>query len=242
MDNALPKFIPANRLKESYIVFGHFYDIELNSGNEIKCRSVLEITCKKSQPIEPSQLSSSHPDAIVIMMNPGSSEPLAGIIEKIKQDQIVELKPSLVLAKPDITQYQIMRVMHYCDWSHVRVLNLSDIRDPDSGRFADLYKNVESVNSFKAHSIFSDVRAEQLKTYLLNKPNSIVICAWGVNSNLDPLIAQCLDRIRGMSNIAGLLRTNSTDKYFHPLPRQQIDKNRWVSQMVRCIKDLKPNG
>ena len=49
----------------------------------------------------------------------------------------------LVLTQPDNTQYQVMRVAVACGWSHVRVLNLSDLRDPKSGSFLERVNALE---------------------------------------------------------------------------------------------------
>lgn len=71
----LLEFIPAEKLKETFEVFGHFYSIDLKSGDRIDCRSVLEIVTKKSKPSDTDLLLEQVPDAIFVMMNPGSSKP-----------------------------------------------------------------------------------------------------------------------------------------------------------------------
>lgn len=61
------EFIYADTLKEKFDVLGHFYDLRI--GHEIfKCRSSLEIVSKQNR--KPSNEAA---DAVVIMMNPGSS-------------------------------------------------------------------------------------------------------------------------------------------------------------------------
>lgn len=42
----MARFIPAEGLKETCGVFGHFYSVELASKDVIECRSVLEIAEK----------------------------------------------------------------------------------------------------------------------------------------------------------------------------------------------------
>jgi hypothetical protein len=69
-------FIPANELKKKFDVFGHFYSININSENSIDCRSVLEIINKDNNVGNHDSISSMLPDAILVMMNPGSSKPL----------------------------------------------------------------------------------------------------------------------------------------------------------------------
>ena len=47
-------------------------------------------------------------------MNPGSSQPLVPVDNRIHTGAVHELRVSLVPTKPDTTQYQVMRVMHFC--------------------------------------------------------------------------------------------------------------------------------
>ena len=63
-------FIYAGELKTRFNVFGHFYDLRLG-GKVLKCRSTLDIVAA-----DISDCSTMLPDAVVIMMNPGSSRPL----------------------------------------------------------------------------------------------------------------------------------------------------------------------
>ncbi|WP_341327748.1 hypothetical protein [Methylotuvimicrobium sp. KM2] len=71
------------------------------------------------------------PDLMVVMMNPGSSYPLGGIENNSMPSK----------AKPDDTQYQIMKVMNEASFDDARILNLSDLRSPNSGV---LYKFIKS--------------------------------------------------------------------------------------------------
>ena len=79
------------------------------------------------------------PDSLVIMMNPGGSEPMKKSVENLYTYKNINLLADslksgddIVKTKPDRTQYQIMRIMEWQQWSHVRVINLSDIRNPKS--------------------------------------------------------------------------------------------------------------
>ncbi|MFQ5330032.1 MAG: DUF1643 domain-containing protein [Thermodesulfobacteriota bacterium] len=231
-------FIPAAKLKTAFEVFGHFYSVDLKSGERIECRSVLEIVTKERCPAEQDSLLTQIPDAIFVMMNPGSSQPLEEVENIIPAELVGKLDISLVPTKPDITQYQVMRVMHYCGWNHVRVLNISDMRDPKSGKFIERYKYIEEQTGFTAHSLFADERDSELQRKLTKKVGSPIICAWGVSADLDPLIERCLKKINGISTISGLLKPNSEDKYFHPLPTLQKAKEKWVNRMVAALHAL----
>jgi hypothetical protein len=152
------RFIPASKLKDGFAVFGHFYSVQVAPKRVVECRSVLEIVEAAHTPTKASVLSGREPDAIFIMMNPGSSRPLVEVINRIRAGVIHKMQVSLVPTKPDTTQYQVMRIMRHCRWRHVRVLNLSDLRCSKSGEFFKQFSRLEEDFSFDAHSVFSDRR------------------------------------------------------------------------------------
>ena len=189
------RFIPAKKLKDLYDVFGHFYTVKIAPNKIVECRSVLEIIEKADVPGKLLVLSKQKPDAVFIMMNPGSSRPLVEVDNLFHVDTIHNLPISLVPTKPDTTQYQVMRVMRHCEWGHVRVLNLSDLRCSKSGEFFKQFKRLEEEFSFDAHSVFSDRRKNELALKFTNQSAIPVIRAWGVSPHLDPLIERCLSKL-----------------------------------------------
>ena len=73
-------------------------------------RSVLEIVDRTQLDVASESLWSRPADAVVIMMNPGSSRPLeGGPIPQLSSPLAIDEK-SLVLTQPDNTQYQLMRI------------------------------------------------------------------------------------------------------------------------------------
>lgn len=82
------------------------------------------------------------PDLMVVMMNPGSSYPLDGIDNNSIPSE----------ADPDTTQQQIMKVMDAALFNYARILNLSDLRTPDSN---ELYRFLNSADSSTALYLFS---------------------------------------------------------------------------------------
>jgi hypothetical protein len=229
------RFIPAAELKNAYDVFGHFYTVEVASGLVIHCRSVLELVEKTHLPRETSLVSQLKPDAVFIMMNPGSSEPLVEVNNHIQAASIHKLPISLVPTKPDTTQYQVMRLMHYCGWHHVRVLNLSDLRCSKSIEFFKQYQKLETENSYDAHSLFSSRRERELASKLTNHTKLSVVRAWGLSSELNPLIERCLSKTPDRRQVRGLMKEGTTDKYLHPLPTLQRQKIDWVNRMVEQL-------
>jgi hypothetical protein len=234
----LLEFIPANRLKKVFEIFGHFYSVNLISGENIDCRSVLEIVTKQEKPSDIDKLLEASPDAIFIMMNPGSSRPLVDANNVISECLINQLVVSLVPTKPDTTQYQVMRVMHYCDWQHVRVLNISDMRDPKSGNFVGRYSDIENRTGFSAHSLFAANRSVESSRKLNRKPEAPIICAWGISPDLDPLIERCLNVVGDTAGLTGLKKPGTKNKYFHPLPTLQKDKEQWVTNLLTHMGKL----
>lgn len=224
------EFIRAEDLKRKFTVFGHFYSVQVAPEQLVECRSVLEIVESEFVPQKSGALSGRTPDAVFIMMNPGSSRPLAAVDNCIHARAVHKLAVSLVPTKPDTTQYQVMRVMHCCHWRHVRVLNLSDLRCSKSGLFFKQCKGLEEDHLFDAHSVFSERRADELALKLID--GIPVVCAWGVSPHLDPLIDRCRAKLTKANTVRGLLKDGTTNKFLHPLPSLQSQQMDWINRMV----------
>ena len=227
------RFIPAAELKQDFGVFGHFYSVDVGHGTVVHCRSVLELVQKADVPNDLSILSQRKPDAAFIMMNPGSSQPLVEVRQHIRANAIHRLTVSLVPTKPDTTQYQVMRLMQYCGWRHVRVLNLSDLRCTKSPEFFRQFKKIEAEQSYDAHSVFSHRRQNELSLKLTQYEDLPLVKAWGLSTELDPLIERCTSTIGGHDRIRGLIKEGTANKYLHPLPSLQKQKIDWVNRMVQ---------
>lgn len=222
-------FIPARELKSKFEVLGHFYSINVPGLEPAKCRSVLEIRSRESCSDEPA-------DAVFVMMNPGSSRPLSGEDHIVSLASISSLGDELAPAAPDTTQYQVMRVMHYLDWKYVRVINLSDLRDAQSGSFVKRYTALEKDTGIVSHSVFSSDRSHQLRRHLSRKPAAPIVCAWGVSNGLNPLISRAINALALESGVTGLVKPGQEGKYFHPLPTPQNQKVHWVNQMLAKLQ------
>jgi len=226
-------FIPAAELKQAYGVFGHFYSVVLASKEVIDCRSVLEIAENSRTSNGYEQLSQRQPDAVFIMMNPGSSKPLVETDNRLHARSIHKLAISLVPTRPDTTQYQVMRLMHFLGWGHVRVLNLSDIRSPKSAEFIKRFQRLEMESKFEAHSIFAESRREELSRKFPRSTRVPMVLAWGISDHLTPLIDRCMSRLVGRRNLRGVLEPGTTKKYRHPLPSLQKAQRHWLEQALR---------
>jgi len=188
------------KLSEKFKIIGLFYEI-----NGHKLRKYLDIKRKDS--------SQKTPDLMVVMMNPGSSFPLDGVDNNSNPSE----------AEPDTTQQQIMKVMDAASFDYARIINLSDLRTPDSN---ELYKFIKSDES-KAieHSIFSvNRKADLRKLFIKNVP---VIYGWGVNSALVPLAKLAIEALC-ISEPLGILKPKTKYSYYHPLPRIYSKQLEWV--------------
>lgn len=219
-------FIYANELNQKFSVYGHFYDLEI-SGSIFKCRSVLEILSKSAN-IEPSAT----PCAVVVMMNPGSSRPVdADYVPK--RHSVCEVtsgdwEKHLVPTRPDNAQYQIMRLMLLKGWKHVRVLNLSDLRNGNSGKFSLNFAEASELDSSSPHSLTHVRRLQELECCCADAP--IVIAAWGTTDVLREAAESFLSKmqVRGLSL--------DYPWYRYPSPYRKDQKIEWLRDALEELE------
>lgn len=226
------EFIYAKELNKEFLVYGNFYDLKLSSGQIIPCRNVLEIYRNGHHLSRRLELFSDKPDALFIMMNPGSSKPLQNkyVPPELSYKTISKqlLGQSIIKTKPDNTQYQLMRIMKAMNWDHVRVLNLSDIRETKS---KTLFEQINKLDD-PIHSIFCPERKKELKRAIVLKNHAYIICAWGVDENLLKLSNLCLDSIPGRK-ITGFLKADNL--YYHPYGRPFAKQVEWLDKIMECL-------
>jgi hypothetical protein len=226
-------FIYASTLKSQFACYGHFYEMELMTGETVSCRSVLEIVTQQIAQTDPSGISRLTPDAVVIMMNPGSSHPKDAsykpqTLTYPQRDYCREKE--LVLTQPDNTQYQIMRVAIKQGWHHIRVLNLSDLRDPKSGRFLQRVAACAEVMGGHTHSIFCDERIEECNASLRRKTDEAILLGWGQDMGLLDLAENCVNRIQNMPVVAVPSSCHPLLNA-HPSPMMQKAKLAWLERI-----------
>jgi hypothetical protein len=137
----------------------------------------------------------------------------------------------LVLTQPDNTQYQIMRIMVSKHWNHVRVLNISDLRDPKSPSFIARTQKLAALPGGDSHSLFSKARAKERIEMLRRKPGAPFILGWGQDAGLIPLAKQCLSRIEG-EKIITVPAGNDPALTAHPSPMLQSKKEEWLDAIL----------
>ena len=228
------EFLYAAELKKRYKCYGHFYELVMMSGERVKCRSVLEIVDTAIPQENPSDISEMKPDVVAVMMNPGSSHPrdIYHMDAEIAYPQAGwRARKELVLTQPDNTQYQLMRVAVAKGWRHIRVLNLSDLRDPKSGSFLQKVEGLGEMMGGHTHSIFCRERSAEYSHALLRRDRAPILLGWGQDAGLIPLAEQCLKCLEGEST-----RTVSSGVHpllnAHPSPMLQSKKLLWLDRMM----------
>lgn len=226
-------FLSADLLKEQYVVYGSFYNLNVSHEIILSCRNCLEIIDREGlDDIE-------FPEALFIMMNPGSSAPLDNksylseyFIDDIQETGEVPL--AWVLAKPDITQYQVMRVMNVKSWRYARVINLSDIREPQSRVFQANIAELKTVEPSGLHSIFAPGRAFELKKRFEINELAPIVLAWGTDTFLIDL-AKVRFNACDISNAKGVPCDKSKYLFAHASPTLQKHKERWLEKILQVV-------
>lgn len=230
-------FLYAAELKKRFTCYGHFYELILMNGERARCRSVLEIVDTTIPQEKPADISEREPDVVVIMMNPGSSHPkdIYHIDEEIEYPRREKaLRKELVLTQPDNTQYQVMRVAVHKGWNHIRVLNLSDLRDPKSGSFLQKIDALAGIMGGHVHSMFCDERTDERIHSLRRGVSTPILLGWGQDPGLIPLAETCLKQLDGEaictvpSDVHPMLNA-------HPSPMLQSKKLEWLESMVQAL-------
>ncbi len=230
---AMLDFPLAPELKKHYRCYGHFYELELPDGSLHSCRSVLEIINYQKLNDAVAALAMRQPDTVIIMMNPGSSRPLVDDYQprRVRYGYDSPEVRELVLTMPDTTQYQVMRLMHVKGWQHVRVLNLSDLRDTKSANFVQTVAELAEREGGRYHSIFCDQRLAELQG-AIRRDNWPLILAWGQVGGLQPLARMAKAAIQGQ---AGVGVEAGDDLYAHPSPMLKKHKVKWLTEILEKV-------
>ena len=228
------KFIYASELKKIYNVTAHYYDLKFKDESlktkKLKCRNLLEIKRIAVQ-------IDSNPDIVVIMMNPGSSKPADDTyIPRIyTTEEFLNLSTyERIPAKPDNAQYQIMRLMEVYKWDFVRIINLSDLRNGNSGKLEEDLNKINIIDSSHPHSITHKKRRAELNLLSKSKTNKIII-AWGSIKLLEESSSVI------MNNFANrLIGINLENPNFfkYASPYKKADKLKWLFEIQEKLDEI----
>lgn len=198
-------------------VWGCYQTLTLE-GRPWAARSRLELFRRD---LTPAQALDGTPDLVAVMMNPGGSRPLV-------PPDARGWSP----AQPDRTQLQLMKLAEAVSAAtpgaaparHLRVLNLSDLRTPQS---AELFGWLRALRDDR-HSIFSAARREECER-LLGPQTTPVLRAWGLGPSLAPLATPAVASTAGHPVLG--LREDGL-RYRHPLPQHAGRQREWLEALV----------
>ena len=238
---------------DKYVALGGFYTLKYENGRSFPCRNILEIiikNAKNSSQYSSEELLSIPLDAVFIMMNPGGGKPKNQVKSNpiVNADTIDDLnKIELVETVPDITQNQVMKIMDAKKWNRVKVINLSDYREPKSFDFYNMIKEAKFIDETHVHSIFSEKRRQELTNVFRSERDITVVVAWGVNTKLKPLIELSLDNNFIINRVGYPKEVNVRRNnlyYYHPLPWGNCAKKRWVRETIKNLDNFyrRPNN
>ncbi len=213
-------------------VWGCYQDLLLD-GRRWPARSRLELF---GQGLSAEEAISGPPDLVAVMMNPGGSRPLAAPDAR-----------GWSLAQPDRTQLQLMKLAESVGQAtpgappirHLRVLNLSDLRTPQS---AELFGWLRGLTDGR-HSVFDPSRRTECER-LLGPPGTPVLRAWGLGPALQALAEPAIAATRGHP-VLGL--SDDGLRYRHPLPQHAERQREWLAAVVLQWREtrsarLQPEG
>ncbi|WP_100398858.1 hypothetical protein [Bacillus sp. FJAT-44742] len=210
------EFTPADTLKKDFEVEGSFYNITLQNKDH-QCRNQARILRKDiNAPYTK--------DAVFILVNPGSCTPADPSIKIPAMIKDLQTLP-FVKAKPDPTQYQIMRLMNRKNWNCVYMINLSDICAGKIDLFKEKLMEFQR-NDFEAHTIFSKERKEELGRMVSDTPR--IIAGWGANKLIRELALNVLLHIdRPLFGI----KYHTHPFYKHPRPQLKEKSIAWLEEI-----------
>ena len=215
----------AKDLAPKFSFFGTYYSLKNRS-----FRSQLEIVDNSLVPLVYNDIKDYQPDAICCMMNPGGSHPTDPGYEPPSISHIKELPNSkeVVPLKPDVAQWQVCKVMMMAGWSHVRVLNLSDLREPKSKLFLEALTEIDP-----SHSVFDQSRRQELID-LVGKPKAVLI-ATSKSPQLTHLAktAESFFREEGIP----IVGVKDGEHYRYPSPPLQSHKDQYLRSVYSIINE-----
>ncbi|WP_026886841.1 DUF1643 domain-containing protein [Clostridium beijerinckii] len=236
-----PKYIklPQDKLREKYHCYGHFYTLQVKN-KLIPCRSVLEIVEASSDLDNKIDQILKKPDAIAIMMNPGGSEPdmlnEPDYIETIIDGNFFSIdfiNKTLVRAIPDTTQDRIMNIMSVREWRHVRILNLSDVREKNSTYLKEHLLKFKDASDSSVHSIFSAKRKGERDNALRIDDMPLIIFGWGTEACLEKVAEHAFKYITLNNNTKFVGIKQEKYNFYHPGRRKN-----WHDDILNQIFNL----
>ena len=120
--------------------------------------------------------------------------------------------------------------MKNTSFEYARVLNLSDLRTPDSKALYAFIKSKEAKTVH--HLIFDQSRINNFNALFVK--DVPLIYGWGVDSSLTDLAKIAIERTSHSCPV-GLRKEGKEYAYYHPLPRIYYKQVEWVEKVSQML-------
>lgn len=219
------ELVKKKELLTEFEVEASFYNVKLGD---------VVFECRNQARIKRKGFTTEKFDAIFILCNPGSCEPIMKAAVPYLDPRRAEAP--FIRANSDQTQEQIMRLMKIKQWNQVNIINISDLCSGNLTDFTKILTDAENA-SFTYHSIFSDERREELLRILKSNSKGFVISGWGTNS----IIKAGANKVLQHNQISSLIgwKHKLRPFYYHPNPHIYQDKKEWIHQTLESLEDWK---
>lgn len=214
------EFIYKRDLDQQYTVKASFYYRNID-GEQVLCRRAADI---KSIDYKDETVA-----AYFIMMNPGKckSYDVTRIIKGENDDVIFGEATS------DPTMARVMNIMKELGWKYIRILNMSDIVEPNSpSANAKIKKIIEQ--GYNEHCIFVESRREELDS--LTKEDAVYVLSWSTGEEINHYVSLAMRFLEGKTYIGV---QNKCGKYYHVKLRGKENQIRVAEQIIEQARNLR---
>lgn len=216
------EFINKRDLDQQYTVKASFY--YRNIGGE-------QVLCRRAADIKSIDYKDEAIDAYFVMMNPGKCKSYdVTKVAKVEDNDVI-----FVEASSDHTMARVMNIMKELRWKYIRILNVSDIVDPNSGRAkAKIKKIIE--NGYDEHCIFAESRREELDS--LTREDAVYIISWGTGKELNCYKKLAMGYLKDKRYIGV---QNKSGQYYHIKPRKNVNINPMIvaEKIIEQVRNLR---
>ena len=206
-------------LKERFVVWGKFTQ-EMLWGEKVLMRPEARIVRRDG--VSTFNGRKERADAVIVMLNPGSCVP----IMEASSEEWME-------ARPDKTQFQLMRLMERMAWDEMVIVNLSDLCQGNPQEFAGLQMRCEAGGIQQSRFTES---AESEWSSVISAADRLLY-GWGATKE-----AKIMADAHGLLDLDGMLAKHGKrpiaawqpEKGYpkHPFPRIPSKCEAWLEEMV----------
>lgn len=215
-------YLGSKDLKNLFQTDGVFYELDVNGNNHF---------CRSTAKISRSGVVTDEADALFVLTNPGKCVPLdEKNVLPVNPENIADLP--FIEARPDETQYQVMRLMERMKWDMIYMISLSDLCAGNTKEFIrHLY--YMDFNKSRKHSMFSTDRLGEIDKLL--SPDTKMIAGWGVSEEIEKRATEALAMLTKKGTVNGY-RHKTAPFYYHPYQYGRKKRVEWMDCVEEGLK------